>query len=480
MSEVSGNSFVSWRRTRHGQDRRDIGLLGFGCVGGIALAYLVVHVSPAAAIALVMLPLAGWVVTRTNGGISLGLVLVLVFPYWLAVGSGSASVLRVASLAAAFTVVINGGFKLKLADYSLLLLAVIIILGWLLQYRQPGINHFVLSALTPVGFYLGARAVTPARIPRVLLVIVFAGSVGALTVLYELLRGSVVYADPTAYAWKATSSAIFRPGGIFGSPPGAATVLCFVILVGLGCLHVSRGRLRAILVICITVDVLALAATFTRAGFIAVGIGSVAFLWMVRSSLLRPLRVAWFAVAVLVTVLAVFPAVEGSATVQEGLVRPGDLSARAGLWQLALPDVASSPHTLIFGFGTGRIEAPFINASVAVPRQLASTPALFQNSAHSQYVTTLFEQGLVGLAALAVFLGLSCLPAIRRARAMVDPVLASLAASLIAVAVMATVDTIFDHGPSFAMTMAATGLAVSAMRASGENDSPPTIGLRDP
>ena len=192
--------------------------------------------------------------------------------------------------------------------------------------------------------------------PKVMLAVLLAGTVGALTVVFEFLRGHAVFVDPTAYVWSASDSTIFRPGGVFGSPPGAATVLCVVMLIGLGCLAHGGRRARPLL-ICLSICAVALVLTFTRGDIVAAGVGMVVFLWLLRSPLLRPLNVAWLLAAVLCTVIVVIPQVQGSQTVQEGILRSGTLADRESYWSAALPVATSSPHNLIFGIGTGVAEA---------------------------------------------------------------------------------------------------------------------------
>ena len=77
-------------------------------------------------------------------------------------------------------------------------------------------------------------------------------------------------------------------------------------------------------------------------------------------------------------------------------------------------------------------------------------------------MTTLVEQGIVGLIALCVFLAVPAMAAARRARATGDDAYAALAAALAALAVVMTVDTAMLHGPSFAMMMLTAGLAATA------------------
>jgi O-antigen ligase len=436
-------------------------IAGIGLIA-VLLAYVLVHRSATPAFALVFLPGVVWLLTRSYGGLVLGVGLVLILPYWLSIGTAQASILRLASLAAVAGVPLGRRLTPKPTDYALGLLVAVIVLGWLFQYNAPHVGHVVSIELTPIAFYLGARALPPSRLRLIMLVTLFAGTIGALTVLYEYAVGHTVFHDPTGYAWNANSSAIFRPGGVFGSPPGASTVLSFVILFGFGVVRSLEGNLRLLARVSLVICGLALVLTFTRAALIAMAIATIAFLWLIRSPLLRAGRVAFFALAVSVLLILALPRLEATSTFQQGIVRPGNLAAREGYWRLALPVVLSSPHALVFGVGTGALETPAISISAPVASELASAPQVVTNSLHSQYVTTLVEQGIVGLIALCVFLAVPAAAAVRRARATGDDAYAALAAALAALAVVMTVDTAMLHGPSFAMMMLTAGIAASA------------------
>lgn len=429
----------------------------------IVLAYILVRRSATPAFALVLLPAVLWLLTRSYGGLALGIVLVLVLPYWVAIGAAQASVLRLASVASVAGVLVGRPLTPRPTDYALGIYVAVTILGWLLQYNAPHAGHVVSIELTPLAFYVGARALPEERVPLIMLVTLFAGTVGALTVLYEYAVGHAVFVDPTGYAWKANASELFRPGGIFGSPPGASTVLCFVIFFGIGAWKTAQGRLKLVAAGCLAVCGVALLLTYTRAAFIALAAAVLVYLWLIRSPLLRPGRLVVCGLAVAILLVVALPRLESSTVFQQGIVRPGNLTARESYWSLALPIALSNPHTFAFGVGTAALETPAISSTAPVASQLAGAPQVFVNSLHSQYVTTLVEQGVVGLLALCAFLAVPAVTAARRARITPQPAYAALAASIAALAVVMTVDTALLHGPTFAMTMLAAGLAANAM-----------------
>ena len=139
-------------------------------------------------------------------------------------------------------------------------------------------------------------------------------------------------------------------------------------------------------------------------------------------------------------------------------------------WSAALPVVTASPHNLIFGIGTGALETPFISTTAPVNAQVAATPTMFTDSLHSQYMTSLVEGGLIGIAALALLLLVPFIASLRRARARQDPFAASLAASIFAMGVVMTADTAFLIGTSFAMLMLTVGLAATITSAHETED----------
>jgi len=436
--------------------------LAAGLVLALALALALVH-RPLFAAALVLAVPTAWLVTRPYGGVALGTGLLLTLPYWQTLGAPQVTVLRLASVAAAANFAVTRRFRVQAPDVALFTLAGVIVAGWLIRYDEPHVGRIVSTELTPLGFYLGARSVPSARLPLVMKITAVAGTVGASTVIYEFARGQAVFVDSTKYLWNATSETVFRPGGIFGSPPGAATVLSFVVLFGLASLYYTRGGERRFVAACVAISAAALALTFTRAGLIAVGLAVIAFLWLVRSPVLRPLRVAWFAVLVATLYVGLLPAIESNTTFQEGVVRPGTLSQRQSYWSAALPIAGVSVDNFVVGVGSGALEAPGAGNNAYVPSELATSPGVIENSLHNQYVTTLVENGVVGVAALLLFLLSVSLPALRRARSTASPALGALSVSILAMAVIMAVDTALLHGPSFAMLMLASGLAVTAV-----------------
>jgi O-antigen ligase len=295
----------------------------------------------------------------------------------------------------------------------------------------------------------------------------FAGSVGALTVIYEFVQGHVVYSDPTLYLWNSADGGLFRPGGIFGSPPGAATVLMYVIFFGLVGLKSLRGRARALGISCMAICAVALVLTFTRAPLIGAGAGLLVYLWLIRSPVLRPTRIVVAGISLTLALVVVLPVLQGTSLFQQGVARGGTLAARESYWKLALPIALATPHNFIVGVGTGMLETPALSPDAPLPYLVARTPQVFENSLHNQYVTTLVEQGVVGLLALVFLLVATFVPAARAARAGSDPAYAALAATVVGMAVVLAIDTELLHTPSLIMFLVAAGFAASSSRSGG-------------
>jgi O-antigen ligase len=440
-------------------------------IASVVLAYVLVRHGAAAAMALVFLPAIVWLLSRFNGGLVIGVALLLVVPYWYTLGSAQADVLRVASFVAATTLLFARGMRPSPIDWVVGIFAAVLILGWILQYDHPHAGRVLSQELTPVGFYIGARAIQPARVRSVFIAILIAGTVGALTVLYEFAVHHLVFPQPqTTYLWQATSSAIFRPAGIFGSPPAASTAMAFVIMFGLACRSFLRGRRRLGATICVAICALALVLTFTRAAIIGAAFAAILYLWLIRSPILRPLRVAWFAGVVTIVVILVLPSLQTSTSFQKEFVRADNVTVRESYWSAALPVVTANTHNLIFGIGTASLETPFISSNAPVSAQVAAVPTMFTNSLHNQYVTSLVEGGLSGLAAVVLLLVAPFIASLRRARARQDPLAASLAGGLLAMGVVMTADTAFLIGTSFAMLMLTIGLAATITSARETGD----------
>jgi O-antigen ligase len=127
-----------------------------------------------------------------------------------------------------------------------------------------------------------------------------------------------------------------------------------------------------------------------------------------------------------------------------------------------VPIATANAHNLILGIGTAALETPQVSSTAPVKAVVARVPQAYDGSLHSQYVTTLVEQGLIGLTALVVFLVAALSRAARAAWANRDAIFAAVAGSLVSFAIAMSVGTDLLHGPSFAMLMVASGIAAGA------------------
>lgn len=432
------------------------------CTGlvGVLLAYLLVHHGFVLACLPIVLVLAVWIVLRPRLSFAVATILILCLPYYQTLGTGRLNVLRASSLLAIVAALTGKGRRrLTAVDGALALLVAATVLSWKLQYNDPKAGGVIIDEMSPLGLYIGARVVTRADVRKLVVLVLGAGTLGALTVIYEYLVGSDVFKDPITYQWNATSSTIFRPGGIFASPPAASTVMCVVILLGIAALGQLAGRWKVAGVICLGICGLALTLTFTRAGLIGLGVGALMCGVLVRPSWLRPTRVLWVAILAGVVVWAVLPALERTTTFQEGLLRGGTLTQREGYWGNALPVMTSSLHNFLTGIGAGALEVPALSPSAPVASVVGVRPESLTTSLHNQYVTTGVEQGVIGLLILLAFLGAASWRAARVAWITRDICDAAIAASVLAVAIVMTVNTVLLDGVSFAVLLLAAGLA---------------------
>jgi O-antigen ligase len=426
---------------------------------------------PTFAGAAILAPTTLFLLLRPAAGLALGLAIVLAIPSWYVLGAEQLGVARVASLLALSSVLFGVRRRLQLPDAALATFVAVVVLGWILQNHQPSVGRIVLAEFVPLCFYVGARALPAAYRSRLFTVTVIMGTVGALTVIYEYLIGSVVFADPESYVWSGSSTTIFRPGGVYGSPPGAATVLVFTVLMGLPLLRTTRGLRKGLLNAALGCMGVAIILTFTRANLIALGIAMVAYLWLTGSTLLTPFKVGVVATCLVFASVLVLPRLESHTTFQQGLARSKTLSAREGYWRQALPIVTENTRNLLFGIGS---EATLSarQGTNPVPGALASSPDLILHGTHNQYVLTLLEQGLVGLAAMLAWLGAVIANGARLARRHRDHALAALTSSMLGFAIAMLAGNHLLHGPSFALAALASGLLVNGWQAAGRPVQP--------
>jgi O-antigen ligase len=390
------------------------------------------------------------------------------FTVWIAVPQ--ASIPRLSAAAALFSLglgwwqseerVGRSAFDLAVAG-----IVVMTLLSWQLGSHPPHSLREAVNFLAPLALYPAARRF--ARQQGIVVgTLLCCGALASLTLYYEyFISHAPLFIDKTAYYWNAGGNFIFRPGGVFGSPPGAGAVLAVVALLGLPLVGSARGLLRLAAAFAVLLCVGALILTFTRGALIGFGAGLLVYI-----AVLRPPR--WGRVIFVPTLLAlllvllVLPRISGTTWYQEGLLRGGTFSQRQSYWALSWPLITNSPQHLVVGHGinsllVGRPELPG-----KIDADIAAVPTLTLRGPHNQYVRTLLEEGLVGLGLLVAWLLGTVAAGVRASYSSVAtrPWLAAGVAAVAAVGVLMLVGDALRHPPTFALLSVAAGCVVTWAR----------------
>lgn len=208
---------------------------------------------------------------------------------------------------------------------------------------------------------------------------------------------------------------ITRVQGSFGHPNQYAGYLAFLLpLAGFVAVRAEfSGWLRSVGLTALAVGLPALYLTYARGAAIGLLLGLV--LWV---GLLRPrlgLGMALGGVCLLAFVALV------PTPLQDRFDPSGsesDLTLREDIWNAAIDIYASQP---VLGVGLSNFQVayeqlPSTTASASQRRLLHQSQVLVPPHAQNIYLQALAEQGVIGLAALAVFLALSLLVCFRAAR----------------------------------------------------------------
>jgi O-antigen ligase len=429
--------------------------------------------------ASVLVLAAPFLLGRAENGLLAGTVLVLLVPSWMALGSPQAGVVRVAvavSLVGYFVLVVRDepwSGRFDVPDLFLAGLIFAACASWSVRPHAPHTAQATLAAVLPAGFYVAGRRFGERAWTRLAATILLATTAASFTVLYEFfVAHRPLFTSQTSYFWNATGQAIFRPGGVFGSPPAASTTLAMSTLIGASLLESARGLARRGVWICLAVSLAALVVTFTRAGLIAVAVGLVLYLALLRPPGLVRLVYAGIVFA-LVTGVFVLPRVTQTSWYQRGVLRPGSLIVRESYWSAAWPVIVNSPQHLLLGHGINSLyRDPAAQDALLDPQpDIAVVPSLSTLSPHSQYVRTLVEEGLVGLILFVGWLGTSLLKATKGAwLTAAGPSRAALAACAAAIAGFLVASYVADtlrETPCFALVAVVAGAGVTLAQARG-------------
>jgi O-Antigen ligase len=443
------------------------GLVGVGVLA-LGLGWLVGHgratLTAAAVLALlIVVP----IVRDPRRGLLWGALVALVVPASETFVGGKLDVIRIAGalvlLAVALDIYNHPRIKhLSVVDWSVAAFCAVGIGGWLFEPQPPHGSAFAINYLLPLAFYLGARRF--GRHAEPLLVVVFVGaSLASLTVIYEaLFVHRPLFADPTSYYWSATSVYIFRPGGVFGGPPQAASVLAMSMFCGFPLLGSARGLKRLGAGLCFGASLAALILTFARGPIIGFALGVIAF-----GVLLGPATWARYAYAggalALVVVAVLLPSIGTTPWFEKGVLRGGTLSARQVVWSQTGALITDSTAHELFGHGTNSIVigTPWLPGTP--PTDIAEVPALTQAGAQDQYIRTLLEGGIAGFLLMlgwvfgAAAKGIAA--SFRHSRE--RRAIAALTAACVAFAVAALVDDALRQSQTAVTLALVTGLLVS-------------------
>jgi O-antigen ligase len=195
--------------------------------------------------------------------------------------------------------------------------------------------------------------------------------------------------------------------------------------------------------------------------------------WVVYMALTRQLVKKAYFIALLGTIFAiiVMPRIGHTHVFERGVLRQGTFSARTTYWQQAWPIVGDSATHFIFGHGIDSLLPGGALLPTATPQpDIAIDPELYTHGPHNQYLRTLLETGVIGLAALLLWIvgaiGAGARVAIRQG----DPFAASLVSALVAMALVATAGDAFRDQATLAITALLSGLVAAravALKANG-------------
>jgi O-antigen ligase len=434
--------------------------------GALILGVVLVHFGVALAIAAALLPLAVLVILPAqHRGLFAGVILALVLPTWWSLGAHPVFVYRVAALLAVLPLVL-GTWRARFVAADLFLVAFVVdsLLSGFLQTAQPGVGSVVLELFLPLTFYAAARTVSR-RLQRPLVWALLAGiTIGAATVIAERLAGHALFQNAQSYNWAPTDGSVFRPGGVYGSPPAASLALAVGLLLAVSLKHRATGVIRAWLWVSMAMMLAALVLTFERTAMVGLAAGGLVYLFLLGLDARTLLKYAVVAAGVVVAVVIAYPSVQTNPTFQNGVLRPGTFAARTSIWHEELPVVWSSPKTAVFGIGFASTILARINTTTPPPPAIAVDPRLVSTSIHNQYLLILLEQGSVGLAIFLLFLGSVAWLGIRLSMRTRDRLTSGLAGGIVVVLVMSFATTPMLDASSWILSLVLSGVVISRAR----------------
>ncbi len=356
----------------------------------------------------------------------------------------------------------GAGVSLNVVDLAVVGIMVAVLSSWAFGPHEPHSFRAVLNYLVPLAFYGAARQYGMAHGRLFLWVLLVSGALASLTVWFEaLFWHRPLFVDPNNYSWIGGGKFIFRPAGVFGTPPGASAELAMISISGLPLFGSTSGARRVGVSLCLAVSIGALLLTFTRGGMIAFAIGLTLYAAFLGSA--STVKIVYGGmILLLIGIVLVLPRVSAAGWYQKGVLRGGAFTGRQTYWANAWPVIANSPKHLIVGHGINSLLVGTQLPGQQAP-DIAASPTLGTLSPHNQYIRTLVEQGVLGLTLLGLWLGGAIVKgsiSVWRSGPMRRSIAAATAATA-AFAVISFVDDTLRHPPGFAVVALLTGLLVT-------------------
>jgi O-antigen ligase len=302
--------------------------------------------------------------------------------------------------------------------------------------------QLLVGTLIPFAFYAWGRVLcTRENVLTIAWSLVIIGTLASLTVLLEF----AVLREPLSidlaqydYGPDPALGLIFRPGGTFGSPGGAALVLSMTALLAGALVTITSHWRRRVALVCLVITVLGMIVTFNRGSYIGLALGALGYLVLTlpRASAWRlARRGAPIAAAVVIAVALV----AGSGTFQGGILRPETADYRFSNWSEAADAATGDPVRLLFGEGfNGLLLASPEYGGVPFGAAVPMDSELISDGPHNQYLLTLLELGILGTALLAAWFFFVIWGGVRATRAAdrgSRPILAALSMAVLSYAI---------------------------------------------
>ncbi len=419
------------------------------------------------AMAALLLPAALIATIRPLRCITFGIALITIVPFTLALGTAQASVPRVAAVAALAPVVFKrrgaAVLRLSIVDLAVIGIVLAVFVSWAFGPHEPHSLRPAANYVLPLAFYPAARRYGRDHGALFLWVLLIGGALASISVWFEaLVWHRPLFVDPNTYVWSGSSTTVFRPSGVFESPPGASAVLAMTSLAGLPLFATTLGLKRVTVLLCLASSIGAIMFTFTRGGMIAIAIGFALYAALMGPTSWAKLIYSMM-IVLLVGIVLVLPRVTDAGWYQKGVLRAGTFSQRQTFWANAWPVITDSPQHLTVGHGINSLVVGGPELPGQQAPDIAASPTLSTFSPHNQYIRTLVEEGVIGLGLILAWL----LGALLKGLASVwsgGPLRRNIAAATGAITsfvVISFVDDTLRHPPGFAVVALLSGLVIA-------------------